>query len=81
MEEREQIVRMPHPTMGTYLGAGFPVRASGTPAAPSMPPPLLGKHTREVLSEHGYSPQDIDALLETRAVAAAPAEPGSARAG
>jgi crotonobetainyl-CoA:carnitine CoA-transferase CaiB-like acyl-CoA transferase len=81
MEEREQIVRMPHPTMGTYLGAGFPVRASGTPAAPSMPPPLLGQHTREVLSEHGYSPQDIDALLETRAVAAAPAEPGSARAG
>lgn len=72
-EEREQIVRIPHPTMGTYLGAGFPLKASDTPPAPSLPPPLLGQHTVEVLRELGYSPEAVDELLATNAVAATPA--------
>jgi crotonobetainyl-CoA:carnitine CoA-transferase CaiB-like acyl-CoA transferase len=72
MEERGQIVRMPHPTMGTYLGAGFPMKASETPPAPSLPPPLLGQHTIEVLRDLGYSAESVDELLATQAVAAAP---------
>ncbi|MBN6034393.1 CaiB/BaiF CoA-transferase family protein [Amycolatopsis sp. 195334CR] len=58
-EEREQIVRLPHPSVGTYYGTGFPVKASETPARPSSAPPTLGQHTAEVLAELGYSAEEI----------------------
>ncbi|MGC7099452.1 CaiB/BaiF CoA transferase family protein [Amycolatopsis lurida] len=59
-EDREQIVRLPHPSVGTYYGTGFPVKASETPARPSSAPPTLGQHTAEVLAELGYSAEEID---------------------
>lgn len=70
MDERDQIVRMPHPTLGTYLGAGFPVKATDTPPRPSLPPPLLGQHTTEILTGLGYTPSEITGLLDAGAVAA-----------
>jgi crotonobetainyl-CoA:carnitine CoA-transferase CaiB-like acyl-CoA transferase len=73
MDERGQIVRMPHPTLGTYLGAGFPVKASDTPPAPHRPPPLLGQHTVEILRELDYTPPQITDLLARGAVTS-PAE-------
>jgi crotonobetainyl-CoA:carnitine CoA-transferase CaiB-like acyl-CoA transferase len=57
--EREQVVRLPHPSVGTYVGTGFPVKASDTPARPTSAPPLLGQHTAEVLAEIGYTPEEI----------------------
>jgi crotonobetainyl-CoA:carnitine CoA-transferase CaiB-like acyl-CoA transferase len=57
--EREQVVRLPHPSVGTYVGTGFPVKASDTPARPTSAPPLLGQHTAEVLAELGYNPEEI----------------------
>jgi alpha-methylacyl-CoA racemase len=51
---------------------GAPVKLSRTPADPTRAPgPGLGDHTDEVLTGAGYSPQEIAALHESGAVAAA----------
>lgn len=42
------------------LGAGFQV--DGEPTAPSAPPPRLGEHTHEVLTELGFSATDLAAM-------------------
>jgi crotonobetainyl-CoA:carnitine CoA-transferase CaiB-like acyl-CoA transferase len=61
---RDQVVRLPHPTVGTYVGTGFPVKASDTPARPTSAPPTLGQHTAEVLAELGYSAAEIAEFAE-----------------
>jgi len=40
---------MPHPAAGTVPLVANPIRFSETPIEPSLPPPLLGQHTREIL--------------------------------
>lgn len=72
MAERDQIVRLPHPTMGEYRGAGFPIKASGALAAEHVRPPLLGEHTVDVLRELGYDGDDVDELIRTGAVTGSP---------
>jgi crotonobetainyl-CoA:carnitine CoA-transferase CaiB-like acyl-CoA transferase len=67
---REMVVRVEQPgTAGVDL-LGVPVKLSRTPGAPAGPGPGLGEHTREVLAGLGYSPEQIDALLEAGAAAA-----------
>ena len=68
-ESRDLILEADHPTAGQVRMAGFPYRLSGTPAVVSRPPPLLGQHTGEVLSEIlGYSDQALAELRSGGAV-------------
>ncbi len=54
-----------HPSAGQVQLAGFPYKLSDTPAQVRRPPPLLGQHTEEVLTELlGYSAKDVAALRE-----------------
>ncbi|HET7554585.1 MAG TPA: CoA transferase [Gaiellaceae bacterium] len=46
-----------HPTVGTLPLVPSPLGAA------TRPPPLLGEHTREVLSEAGYAADELDALV------------------
>ncbi len=68
---REMVVELDQPGAARSVRLlGAPFKLSRTPADPLRAPgPGLGEHTRDVLAEAGYSPDEIDALLETGAVA------------
>ena len=53
-----------HPTYGRFRQFGHLVNLSETPGRIAGPPPLLGQHSREVLAELGYSPEEIHGLRE-----------------
>jgi crotonobetainyl-CoA:carnitine CoA-transferase CaiB-like acyl-CoA transferase len=51
LRARHMVVEMKHPRAGTVTTLGTPIRFSETPASPSMPPPMLGEHSDEVLRD------------------------------
>jgi formyl-CoA transferase len=57
-----------HPKAGAISVTGFPWQLSETPAEIRLPPPVLGEHTDDVLSELGYSSEEISKLHESGAV-------------
>ena len=61
-------VDMPHPLSGTVPQVGSPLKFSATPVAYTRPPPLLGEHTRQVLSSRLALPQAALADLAARCV-------------
>jgi formyl-CoA transferase len=62
---RDMLVELPHPTAGTLRMAGSPLKLSRTPVEIEDPPPLLGEHTQEVLSQYlDYTAADITRLEE-----------------
>jgi crotonobetainyl-CoA:carnitine CoA-transferase CaiB-like acyl-CoA transferase len=60
---RDMVVAVDHPIAGRVETIGVPAKFSATPTAVSRPAPLFGQHTREVLTEAGFSPVEIDALF------------------
>ena len=68
---RDMIVELDHPTAGRVETLGQPVKFSRTPGSVERASPLLGEHTREVLSELGFDSAKIDALIQSQAVVAA----------
>lgn len=54
------------PNVARVMGA--PMRYDGEFFAARLPPPAKGQHTREILTEIGYSGEDIEALLASGAV-------------
>jgi crotonobetainyl-CoA:carnitine CoA-transferase CaiB-like acyl-CoA transferase len=55
-------VEYQHPTEGWVKTPGFPIRFAETPCRVERGAPLAGEHTREILSEAGFSDASIDAL-------------------
>jgi len=55
--------KVEHPTEGTILNIGFPVRFSRTPAHTQRLAPRLGEHSVEVLREFGFQKEEIQQLL------------------
>jgi formyl-CoA transferase len=62
-------IGIPHPISGAMPGIANPMRFSATPVTYDMPPPLLGQHTREVLSDLlGIDDAEIQRLRKAGAV-------------
>ncbi|GHA28285.1 MULTISPECIES: CaiB/BaiF CoA transferase family protein [Streptomyces] len=57
-----------HPTEGSVTVPGFPYKFSATPPRIDRGAPLVGEHTREVLSEAGLAEKEIEELLAAGAV-------------
>jgi crotonobetainyl-CoA:carnitine CoA-transferase CaiB-like acyl-CoA transferase len=51
-------------SIGDYTGLGAPVKAASTPASYRRKPPKFAEHREEILSEAGFSADDISALTQ-----------------
>jgi formyl-CoA transferase/CoA:oxalate CoA-transferase len=56
------IPELQHPTAGMVKTTGNPIRLSETPATYRMPPPTLGQHTTEILTNLGYDDEALASL-------------------
>ena len=62
--EREAFGRFQHPEVGEVRVPGRPFLMSETPWQIGRPPPLLGQHNEEVLTDLGYSKDDLARLAQ-----------------
>ncbi|AXE95877.1 formyl-CoA transferase [Paraburkholderia sp. 22099] len=67
LRETGTIVEVDHPTRGKYLTVGNPIKLSDSPTEVQRSP-LLGEHTDEVMTELGYSREQISALRAVGAI-------------
>ncbi|MEM0937904.1 MAG: CoA transferase [Pseudomonadota bacterium] len=68
---RDMIVETDHPIAGKVKAIGLPIKFSDTPGTVARPAPTLGQHGPEILSEHGYSQEEIDTLRQNGAMVVA----------
>ena len=65
---RDMVVEVDHPKAGRVSAIGHPVKFSETPGAVTRAAPLLGQHTRAVLTDLGYTGGEVDELVRAGAV-------------
>jgi formyl-CoA transferase/CoA:oxalate CoA-transferase len=68
MRARGFVVEQEHPLVGKLNTLACPIHLSDTPATYRLPPPSLGEHTDQVLSELGYGSDEIVRLHQEGAV-------------
>ena len=65
---REMVLDVDHPTLGRLQTLGSPIKMSRTPPDARRRAPLLGEHTEAILTEAGFSTEEIAALQAAGAV-------------
>ena len=68
---REMVIEVEHSSLGKVRTLGLPIKFSETPGKVRTGAPRYGEHTNAILSAHGFDAQEISALREQGAVAAA----------
>jgi len=61
---RDMLLTIPHPTLGEVKQTGLPIKFSETPGGIDRHPPLLGEHNNEILTDIGYSADEIKSFSE-----------------
>jgi crotonobetainyl-CoA:carnitine CoA-transferase CaiB-like acyl-CoA transferase len=62
-QEAGCFVDMPDGWGGSFKAPAAPVRFPATATGPTGPAPKLGEHTRQVLAQAGYGPDEVEALI------------------
>ncbi len=65
---REMVKELEHPTAGKIKVTGIPIKLSNTPGEILKAPPVLGQHTKEILSELGFKEIEIEKLYEEKVI-------------
>ncbi|MEW6711115.1 MAG: CaiB/BaiF CoA-transferase family protein [Candidatus Riflebacteria bacterium] len=65
---RNMMIELMHPVAGKIKIPGTPIKFSETHAEVNAPAPVLGQHTREILEKIGYSPDEIENLVNQKIV-------------
>lgn len=73
---REMILTTLHPAIGELRLLGTPVKIDGEGDVVRRHPPLLGEHSREVLADAAFSPDEIASLLQSFVVRGVPERVG-----
>jgi len=59
------LTKVVHPEVGELTQITTPISgSSGSAGSDSLPPPLLGQHSRNVLQDYGWADEKIDTLLQ-----------------
>lgn len=69
---RDMVVDVAHQTLGTIQTIGLPIKLSESPGGPRHGAPVYGQHSREILSAHGFDEAEIDELVASGVIVAAP---------
>ena len=72
MLESGALVPIDDPAAGASHVVSSPVRIDGAPRTEPARAPDIGEHSAEILREHGYSAEEIEALRESGALGEAP---------
>lgn len=68
-QARDMIPTVEHARLGPVKTLGLPIKLSETPGKVATGAPVFGQHTAEVLSEYGYSEDQIKAFAAEGAIA------------
>jgi crotonobetainyl-CoA:carnitine CoA-transferase CaiB-like acyl-CoA transferase len=64
----EMAVETHHAALGQLKISGVPIKLQGTPGSIRRPPPVLGEHTVELLTEFGVQTEEITRLERERVI-------------
>lgn len=65
---RDYVFEYADKNLGDLLLHGHPIHFSSTKREVRSGPPLLGEHTEDILSQHGYSTEEVEALRASGAI-------------
>ncbi len=66
--QNQMVIPFDYPAAGAGITMGIPLKLSRAPGAVRRPPPTLGQHSDEVLTEIGFSPDEIRNLRSVGAL-------------